>query len=80
MTITLEQVPVDTTPWYVDHGEMLAFAHALHARGDFVDVEAALHYIEKPWKWDADHDLWVFCGRPTDYTMPGFAEFMKGPQ
>lgn len=39
----------------------VAFARAV----GFGDVETALYFFEKPWKWQEEFDAWTSLGQPT---------------
>lgn len=51
--------------WYEDHGELIAFATALHGWGAFHgNSHQVIKFFEKPWKWEVAHHVWVAAGRP----------------
>ena len=51
--------------WYLKSDLVLEFARVLED-GDFFGGESdnALHYFEKPYKWDGAHDVWLKHQRP----------------
>ena len=53
-----------TARWWEHQAEVLTFARVLHSGGEFETVEDALYFIEKPWKWDAEHTRWIDLGAP----------------
>lgn len=52
--------------WFADFEEICSFAEVLvemdvlTARRDVVD------FFRRPWRFAAEHDVWVRCGRPVD--------------
>jgi len=58
--------PPEPPPWYADYSEVLAFGHVLNDLDRFDTPGDVLYYLEKPHKWDGEHELWVGCNRPTD--------------
>ena len=61
-----------TTEWWQDQGEVLAFAQVLADNDVFVgDSKAALreafYFMSKPWKWAVEHARWVQAGRPETF-------------
>ncbi len=50
--------------WFNDRGELAAVGRALIDAGCFTDPVEMLDFIEKPWKWSVDRDVWFAAGRP----------------
>lgn len=51
--------------WYEDYRELGSFASVLYDADEFDDVSELLYYIEKPYKWDTEHDKWEEMGNPS---------------
>lgn len=52
-------------PWITQPDQVLEFGERLAAAGAFDTPADALYYIDKPYKWDDEHDEWVRLGSPT---------------
>lgn len=67
--------------WWNDHKElaevarMLVAAERLNCIVDGGEGDDLLDFLEKPWKWEVDRDLWIGAGRPTR-DDPGWALFV----
>jgi hypothetical protein len=61
--------------WWDDPDELLTFGRILDAAGILNSTTDAWYYLEKPWKWDPPHQLWVEAGRPYPDT-PAFDEYL----
>jgi hypothetical protein len=63
--------------WFDDPAEVVTFGRALyHAGGIDDDPDDAFDYIERPWKWDPEHDAWVDYGRPAGSDQSGWGGFI----
>lgn len=60
--------------WTTDRGELAGVGRMLIEAGYFSTPEDMLDYIEKPWKWSGERDLWVAAGRPSS-SDPGWELF-----
>jgi hypothetical protein len=60
--------------WYLDRSEVVEVGRMLVETDYLTNPTETLDYIEKPWKWTPERDLWVAAGRP-DPTDPGWALF-----
>lgn len=52
-------------PWIMRPDQVIEFGHILAAAGAFDTPQDALYYIEKPHKWEDEHDEWLRLGRPS---------------
>jgi hypothetical protein len=52
------------TEWFEDYHELASFADALDEANEWDDVEELLYYIEKPFKWNTEHEKWEEFGNP----------------
>lgn len=43
------------TSWYEHHNQIVSFARVLYRCHVISDVSGMITYLEKPWKWDAEH-------------------------
>jgi hypothetical protein len=48
--------------WYDDQEEVLRLARALVEAGLIQTLDEMLYLMEKPWKWNAEHDRFVHTG------------------
>jgi hypothetical protein len=51
-------------PWYESQDDVLAFARVMVDDSRIQTLDEALHYFEKPFKWDREHKIWE------DHDMP----------
>jgi len=58
------RTPADTG-WFADYSELLSFASIL-----------VLHYFEKPWSRDPEHEAWIASGRPVEPGEPAWDGFV----
>jgi hypothetical protein len=65
-------VPPDS--WINDHWQLCEFARVLvDADPSFDAAQQVCDFFEKPYKWEAEHQIWVDSGRPTsDKNESGF--------
>lgn len=68
--LPMPQPTTDTTRWFDDPDQVLAFGGLLVAAGEFDTAQSLLDYIEKPWKWDRERDQWIAHGRPNAEDNP----------
>jgi hypothetical protein len=47
------------------YAELVLFARVLCDLEMFATIDDLLYFLEKPWKWDEEHDFWNEAGRPT---------------
>ena len=45
--------------WWEDRSELLSFARKLVDSDDLQSVGDLLYFLEKPWKWDTEHEAQV---------------------
>lgn len=59
-----------TRAWFDDTSEVLAFVRALDAAHELDSIDAALAIIDRPWRWDDEHEQWIRAGRPEAFDLP----------
>jgi hypothetical protein len=64
--------------WIHDPDEVLAFGRVLVDSDELDSARDVLDYIEKPQKWNNEHELWEHNGSPCDSTERGWDEFLRG--
>lgn len=65
-----------TDPWHASYPNVIGFAGIL-VRADWLDsADDVIYYLEKPWKWNNEYELWDGCGRP-DLDDEGWDFFLK---
>jgi len=69
------RTPADTG-WFADYSELLSFASILVAADILTDVGDVLHYFEKPWSRDPEHEAWIASGRPVEPGEPAWDGFV----
>jgi len=57
------------TSWTTDYQEIVAFGEVLYRAGLLVNPDEEygddiFYYLQKPGKWDREHQVWVARGRP----------------
>jgi len=57
-TVTAANSTTRRPAWYEHHDELLAFARHMVEADDW-DAQALLAYLEKPWKWTPERNVWV---------------------
>ena len=61
--------------WFDSHSEVLRFGRALWEGGSFGEsiegVDNLFYYLEKPWKYDREHDEWLKKGEPASFYVEG---------
>jgi hypothetical protein len=62
--------------WHENSIAVMALAGALVRADHFDTAEDLLYFLEKPWKYTPEHELWVDCGRP-DLDEDGWPEFLR---
>ena len=55
--------------------ETLNFIGAMYQIAEFTTAENIIDFLEKPWHWQTEYDLWVACGQPMYSGDPGFQQF-----
>jgi hypothetical protein len=55
--------------------ETLGFIKAMVGNMTFAEPENIVDFLEKPWHWQTEYDLWVAHGQPMYFGDPGYEEF-----
>ncbi len=64
MLMAYAGVDVADQPWVLRPDLVLAFGRVLAAAGALDTVDDAFYYVEKPYKWEDLHQVWVQLGSP----------------
>ena len=66
-----------STEWTDDHYEIVEFAEMLVDADLLESAKDVIYFLDKPWKWNNEHEAWVRHGRPADDTADGWFPFHK---